>query len=199
LSPADTDRRATWERTGQEVAELTDGLGMHIDPGIRDAVTALRLLGLRTEASCEGHDSWGVGAPWVSIGAHPTPELTELQNQWTNARQVATDLEARNAPRGDITAAHSRAHEFREKLKSVHLRPAATLLPLLEEFYIDRQRSVETGLTIAFISLSRSRLQSLGAEFQALLPVELRIPKLAAYQREMADFTTFLRQRYLAD
>jgi hypothetical protein len=27
----------------------------------------------------------------------------------------------------------------------------------------------------------------------------LRIPKLAAYQREMADFTTFLRQRYLAD
>ncbi|MDT7680323.1 MAG: hypothetical protein QOG57_633, partial [Pseudonocardiales bacterium] len=31
---------------------------MHIDPGIRDAVTALRLLGLRTEASCEGHDSW---------------------------------------------------------------------------------------------------------------------------------------------
>jgi hypothetical protein len=64
LSPADTDRRATWERTGQEVAELTDGLGMHIDPGIRDAVTALRLLGLRTEASCEGHDSWGVGAPW---------------------------------------------------------------------------------------------------------------------------------------
>jgi hypothetical protein len=128
LSPADTDRRATWERTGQEVAELTDGLGMHIDPGIRDAVTALRLLGLRTEASCEGHDSWGVGAPWVSIGAHPTPELT-----------------------------------------------------------------------IAFVSLSRSRLQSLGAEFQVTLPVELRIPKLAAYQREMADFTTFLRQRYLAD
>jgi hypothetical protein len=72
-------------------------------------------------------------------------------------------------------------------------------LPLLEEFYIDRQRSVETGLTIAFVSLSRSRLQSLGAEFQVTLPVELRIPKLAAYQREMADFTRFLRQRYLAD
>jgi hypothetical protein len=31
------------------------------------------------------------------------------------------------------------------------------------------------------------------------LPAEVRIPKLATYQREMADFTAFLRQRYLAD
>jgi hypothetical protein len=77
----------------------------------------------------------------VSIAAHPTPELTELQALWTNARQVATDLEARRTPREDIAAAHSRAHKFREKLKSIHFRPAATLLPLLEEFYIDRERS----------------------------------------------------------
>jgi hypothetical protein len=38
-----------------------------VDAGIRDTVTALRLLGFRTTASCEGHVDHGRPGPWVDV------------------------------------------------------------------------------------------------------------------------------------
>jgi hypothetical protein len=80
LPPPNPDRRATWERMGQKVASLTDGLGMHIDPGIRDAVTALRLLSLRTGPRAKARTAGGLahrGSALPHTGAR-SPELTEL-------------------------------------------------------------------------------------------------------------------------
>lgn len=58
-----------WEEAAARFARMTDSLGKPIDPGIFEAVVALNLLGIRTVASCEGHQEWGVPHPWIDIGA----------------------------------------------------------------------------------------------------------------------------------
>ncbi len=52
-----------WEAMAAEVARLVDGLGVPVDEGIRDTVIALRLLGIETVSSCEGHLDYGFPCP----------------------------------------------------------------------------------------------------------------------------------------
>ena len=52
------------------VDRVTDRLGKRVDPGIRETVIVLNLLGLSTRQSCEGHVSLaghGHAAPWVDL------------------------------------------------------------------------------------------------------------------------------------
>jgi hypothetical protein len=51
-----------------EVERLVDGLGTHIDPRIRELVTALRMHNVDTVGSCEGHTDHGYPYPWIDIG-----------------------------------------------------------------------------------------------------------------------------------
>jgi hypothetical protein len=55
------------ERLRQRVAIMTDPSGTPMDPGIQDAVVALRLHGFPTSASCAGHLDGQFIAPWVLI------------------------------------------------------------------------------------------------------------------------------------
>src|SRR2546426_6951982 len=61
-------KEEAWMKMEQEVGRIADKLGRPIDPGIRESVVALRVLGLTTDGSCEGHLDHGVRAPWIDIG-----------------------------------------------------------------------------------------------------------------------------------
>jgi hypothetical protein len=72
------DRQKRWKETERKVRRLADGLGLGIDPGIRQMVITLICLGFKTSASCEGHARYhGLPYPWVDI---------EVTNK--NARRV---------------------------------------------------------------------------------------------------------------
>lgn len=64
-------RRDTWlrspEEVTQEVNELTDRLGKPIDGNIKDLVIGLRMFGIETIQSCEGHLGHGLPYPWIDI------------------------------------------------------------------------------------------------------------------------------------
>jgi len=62
-------RRAQWDEVREDVNHIVDALGMPIDEGVKEAVTALRVFGFPTVASCEGHFDWGYPYPWVEIRA----------------------------------------------------------------------------------------------------------------------------------
>ena len=49
----------------KQVIRLTDKLGNPIDPGILDLVTVLRLLGINTTGSCEGHLGRFTSGPYI--------------------------------------------------------------------------------------------------------------------------------------
>jgi hypothetical protein len=58
-------RIRTYEESLSEVETLCDKLGMPIDEKIKPLVAALRMYGVKTTMSCEGHSDWGKLYPWV--------------------------------------------------------------------------------------------------------------------------------------
>jgi len=76
-------RRDRYASVQLEVARITDGVGMPIDLGIRSAVVGLRVHGLPTVMSCEGHLDRGVGYPWIALSSPEAEDLANrLQNTW---------------------------------------------------------------------------------------------------------------------
>src|ERR1039457_2831739 len=58
------------EEITKAVDEATDRLGLPIDPGIKKAVIVFNVVGLITEASCEGHMDGGLSWPWIDVGVN---------------------------------------------------------------------------------------------------------------------------------
>lgn len=183
----------SWQRKAAEVAQLVDGLGKGIDPGILDTVVALQLSGIHTTGSCEGHTHWGVGAPWVALSAPADEQLRRWEAQRREALAEAEDLAASGATPERVGDAHRRMHEARLAGKAVHLRASETTLALLEQFYSQRHVSADRRLILTMTWNGGARLQSQGAVFQEVLPDDQRARKLVDYQREMDDFTAFLK------
>lgn len=69
---------------------------------------------------------------------------------------------------------------------------------MLAAFYEQRRVPFERQLIVQSRSDGKSRLESQGADMQEVLEPSARQQKLADYQQEMQDFTTFLKQRYWA-
>lgn len=73
------------ERAREEVSDITDGLNLSIDEGIREAVAVLRALNVGTTQSCEGHLDQGSPSPYIDIQAPDEPihrfqgEVEQLQ------------------------------------------------------------------------------------------------------------------------
>jgi hypothetical protein len=79
-----------------------------------------------------------------------------------------------------------------------HITIRLRLLGLLAAFYEQRRVPFERQLIVQSRSDGKSRLESQGADMQEVLEPSARQQKLADYQQEMQDFTTFLKQRYWA-
>ena len=76
----------TWDESLVEVESIADALGLPIDEKIKPLVAALRMFGVRTTQSCEGHPDRGFPYPWVEIEADSdnmfaTAELVMRQNR----------------------------------------------------------------------------------------------------------------------
>lgn len=178
------------------MTQLVDRMGRGVDPGIADTVVALRLSGVHTTSSCEGHERWGVCAPWVSVSAPPDEQLRELDRQRRTALAQSEELRKNGAQAERVVDADRRVHEARRAGKAIHLRVLETVLALLEEFYSGRQVPVDRRLVLMMVGNGgAARLQSQGAELQEVAAAEHRARKLGEYQREMNEFTTFLKHK----
>jgi hypothetical protein len=62
-----TDEVELIKKIREEVDNVTDGRGKHVDEGIKNLVVALNLHGVETNGSCQGHTNWGRPYPWVSF------------------------------------------------------------------------------------------------------------------------------------
>lgn len=103
--PPEHPRLERWRRMMDAVGRVTDRLGKPVDPGIREAVAALNLVGLATVQSCEGHvndGGHGLPAPWVDFaradeGGDPGDRARALLDEFyaPGRRQVAADLRLR--------------------------------------------------------------------------------------------------------
>ena len=66
-----------YEEISQEINELADTFGMPMDSEIKELVIALRMNGVDTKLSCEGHADQCPPYPWI---AFPSAEVITVGN-----------------------------------------------------------------------------------------------------------------------
>jgi len=175
----------------EQVARLTDALGMPIDNGILETVVLLNVLGIQTTASCAGHLDHGQAAPWVDIGdpeARPLARVAMLKMlEVDQARSCGASAEERQTLQGA-------ADQARLVVKRLHLIERAKLLRVLDLFYQQHHAPADLRLIINPAEWTGiGRLESQGADFQMVAAPDERATKLTEYQEEMQTFTAFLK------
>ncbi len=180
-----------WQTMATHVAQMKDKLGRGIDPGIFETVIVLNLLGIPTTQSCEGHLDRAAGAPWVDIGDTRTESRSR---EAESLFRVALDAQQQH------TQSPEEMHQAEVEVMRIQLAIRHKLMSYLAAFYEHRSTPYDVRLVMqAHGATGRCRLESQGADFQDIAPLEVRQKKLTEYQEEMRAFTAFLREQYFAE
>ena len=173
LTPAQQQRLS---RALARVEGVADGLGHRIDPGILHAVAMLNELGVNTHASCEGHVGWATGGPYIDI---VSPQYLPMKHEFRAL--------------GDDPSLSDKRACLREKMKVANAVEGKKVLPILDEFYKDRQSSYGSRIGLWFYGAGITRIESVGVAFLgAETDSATKEALLRAFQDEMRAFSDFL-------
>lgn len=182
-----------WSQVAQQLASVTDSLGMPIDEGIRETVIALNALGIHTIASCEGHLDRGIAAPWVDIAA---PNVRELEKAAFLKQRAVEQARLAGVPPEGRQELMREAEQAKLEVKRLHVQERMKLVCYLDAFYRERHADYDRRLILVMDWSGGSRLQSQGADCQDVRTQEERARNLSAYREEMQAFTVFLRRMF---
>jgi hypothetical protein len=187
-------KKQHWQEIADTLTRTRDKLGKEIDAGIFETVLVLNALDIPTFASCEGHLDWGTCAPWVDIvSKHPMTHIS-IAKLTTEAKQEC-DKGGKTA--AEIKALFDGINAQQREIKAYHIQVRQKLMNYLAAFYQDRHVPYDCRLIVRPIGYDgKSRLESQGADCQEVMPLDIRVEKLAAYQAEMQAFTAFLKDIY---
>jgi len=202
-----------WQDMEKEVGSWVDGLGMPIDPGIKDTVIALNLLGFKTRASCEGHIDRGLSYPWIDFETknqeivNLETKRDEINNQIAERREEIQkkypDLPIGEALHreefADVKALYQEMHMLGDQIAHLSKSQLMPLKNLLEQFYKSRTTDPDKMITIHALNPTFLRMYSLGGDWQVTRNDNERALKLKEYQQEMNEFTDFLKNQYFEE
>jgi hypothetical protein len=163
------ERRPLWENRIKEVAEFQDGAGNKMDEGMIETVVALNLNGITTTFSCEGHID-RLTMPSVTVETEGAKDKVDEANpEWRKERT-------------------RRYYELQARIQT-----------LLDEFYTERPTEPGNRLAIENNSIHLP-IGDIDDPFEekplTKAEREALIPKITAAQKEMRDFTEFLKKRF---
>lgn len=181
-----------WEATSRQVSRMTDTLGKPIDAGVFDTVVALNLHGINTTGSCEGHLDHGIAAPWVDIGASG---VRPMEKQVFLKMREFEQAHETDMPKDQRWSIREAAEEAKQEVKSLHYKERQKVVVFLDVFYQARFVPFDTRLTLNPFWIGGCRIESHGADYQEVLPLEEQRINLERYQEEMRAFTDFLKSR----
>jgi hypothetical protein len=180
----DYRKTEAWRKQEEQINEIVDKLGKPVDPGIKETTIALRVSGLSTTASCEGHLDKQIKAPWVDIGGVSQKLTDRIREDWKAKQRVDHKVDRE---------LESLRREVWERI----CRERLQLIELLDEFYRNRDVSFHRRLILKFFP-DTARLFSQGAELQDAYPTEIQQERLQEYRDEMRVFTEFLRVKFFS-
>lgn len=175
-------KEAAWRKVEAEVEKIVDKLGKPVDPGIKESVLALRVSGLSTDGSCEGHLNKPLKAPWIDIGYVPREVSDRVERGWRAGGKFSEE---------DI--------RMIVKTRNKLLAERKQLIQLLNQFYSGRNVPSDRRLVIEVFGNTTRLLPSQGAKLQETLPPEVRQEMLREFQDEMNAFTQFLKERFFSE
>jgi hypothetical protein len=136
----------------------------------------------------------GTCAPWVDIASTDPRTDVSIVKLLQEAQRKCNENKKTEQ---EIRAIFAEVHKARCVVKAYHIEERRKLLAYLAEFYEDRCVPYDRRLIICPLGTDgKSRLESQGADCQEVASPEEKVQKLAEYQREMQDSTTFLKQKF---
>lgn len=183
-----------WQKISEQVDQLEDKIGKPIDPGIRETVIILNAFGFSTTQSCEGHLDHAYAGPYVDIDAPDNDELKQIRSEIKRINKEE-NRKFEEGKKPDLEAL-KKMHELSDKNNKIVLPIVKTLIGLLWEFYRERNVDYDQILKIDMWPLEGARLMSQGTDIQSLDDKNLAQSYLERYQKEMKDFTEFLKNKY---
>ena len=208
-------RKATWERLVREVDEIADAKGTGVDEGIKETLVALNAHGIKTRMSCEGHDDWGMGAPWIDAAAPDVPARRYIDEDIIFERIAAkysatvedVKLDYNHEAWVEAMAVFETTEDTPEykrwRAKTQRLFEKTTRF--LAQFYAGRNVPLDVRLEIDQSPSGIFRVHNGGEYFQPVpddMPEEEKQAlreRLQRYQEEMRAFTRFLREQYFGN
>src|SRR5574337_784377 len=202
------EKHRIWDEKHALVDRIIDGLGKHVDRGIKETVTAFMVHDIPTNASCEGHLDHGLPYPWIDVPGS-TPELEEKEQEiitllqaGANGAENLEDLKSKNPSLWKkVSAFEDEEQAYRYKIRS-------KIDALLSEFYADR-KTANTGLRIKIVDsptefhLEPTKGKKIGKEnwekfnaFFEQLTLEEKQSFLEENRKEMEAFTAFLKKKF---
>lgn len=170
------EKEAKLEEIRKKANECVDKLDEKIDEGIKESIVMLGAFDINTTASCEGHIDHGIGGPYIDIEAKDVQELNkrleEISGNKKEEEKIVSDIEKKNL-------------EERKKL-----------MPFLDEFYKDRNVPYSDRLVVQSKARGWSRIESQGVDLQVIETNDIKKENLSRYQKEMQEFTKFLKDKY---
>lgn len=170
------EKKSRFKEIKNKIDRTVDKKGKSIDEGIKDNIVFLTALGINTTGSCEGHIDHGINAPYIDIESRDILKLDKRLKETKDEKE---------------------AEEISKEINRDNLEERKKIINLLDEFYRNRSAPYDARLIINPLARGGSRLESQGVDFQEINPEEVKKEKLAEYQKEMADFTEFLKNKYL--
>lgn len=183
-----------WLEIAHKLADATDPTGTPIDPGIMEMVIALNVLGVETNASCEGHLDRGYAAPWVDFHAVGTEAIRRQAREATRRLQEAEEQQA--APEV-LRALNAEMFKLAQEENIAYYRGSRLVHQALMAFYEDHHVPYDQQLFLHNDSFGYSRLQPHGIDYQPQYSPEIQARNLKLYQTEMLSFAHFLKHNYL--
>lgn len=173
--------KQTWQELEKTAAVTVDGLGQHLDEGIKEVVIGLWAQGIPTLASCEGHIDWGLATPWVDIGEDLSKEL-----------QGKIQGDAENTPEELF-----RKYPQLKSLRDRNIQTQERTFDLLSDYYKDRiPVNEQTRLILQIFGFyGIVRLTPQGEYIQEYREGPARNEFLSMFQGEMAAFGSWLKDR----
>ena len=181
IEPVKSEKEIAWDTQRGEINEICDSLGLGIDEGVKEAVTAFQMHKFPTSASCEGHlqeegkEKHGHPYPWIEIYL-PAPK------DWEKSKG-----------------------KKREKLESEwseqNLEQQKKMMDLIGEFYNGREVPIDVRLTFDYIGkFGGFSVQSFGSNLVEFRTTpEQQKEKITIYRKEMDDFTHFLKNKFFEE
>jgi len=178
----------------KELQNKTDSLGKKIDPGIFDTVLYLALHKFNTVSSCEGHLDRGLAFPWIdfsSLNSHTTSDELNKKRDTIQKLLVETDNDYNHV---EVLNAKRETDEIITEISKENSEMIMNLIATINEFYKGRDSNADSRLIITDLATT-FRLHSQGGILQKTRTKADREKYLGIYQKEMNDFTNFLKDK----
>ncbi len=177
-------RKKHWQELTEEVNQIKDRLGEGIDKDIKEAIIALKALEINTSQSCgghDGHDGHPEGTPFVDISAPDVDDLEESLNKLLDQNPESKQID-----------------DLIETISNRNKNECAKIRPYLEDFYKDREADPKVKLGLHYYDLAIGKLESEAVNIrerknESTSPTQ---QEFESYQKEMADFTEYLKSKY---